>query len=166
MGKVLRIIARVIGILAVIAVVALLIAMAFGVVRVSTVASGEASQDRTAVCKLQDITRYNEFVTTFATSEAEEQKHATELQAFSDDLAKRGGYAADPTCRFIEYSAAIASGNADAAQAAVTAIESFSKNGEYPNNQLLDIVSVQSMKDRIEALKSAGQEVDEPLGSG
>lgn len=157
---------RVVSVLAIVTVIVFGIAALLGYVRIDIRQPGQVAKNSDAVCDSQDIQAYNKFVTMFTANDQEQKDKAAQMQAQLDTLKKKRGFAEDPSCVFIEYAAAIVGNNAEVAEQKYAALEAFSKKGLYPSNEILDIVSLNSMKDRIEALKNADKEKNDPRGSG
>lgn len=157
---------RIVGIIAIVVLIGLGIALVLGYASLSLKQPGQMAQSRTAVCNSADIQEYNKFVTTFTMVGEQQEQKAANMQAQVDKLKKKNGFTDDPSCLFIEYSAAIVGSNAQVAEEKFSAIEALSKKGIYPSNELLDLTSLGSMRDRIEALKNAGKENTESRGSG
>lgn len=167
MKKVLAVGGYVIGGLAVLAVVALGIAVALGYASINLTQSGsQLANGRPAACDDQDIQAYNKFVTTFVSTDEARQEKSAGMQALVDQLKAKDGFADDPTCRFIQYSAAVVNEKADDAQAAVERLEQLSQEGVYPNNQLLDLAGIQSMSDRIKVLTDTNTPDADSQGRG
>jgi len=166
MKNTLKIAIQSICILAVLFVVGLALASALGYVYIGIKQPAQVTQNRAVACSAQDIKEYNETVVTFVSTEDQLRDKAVKQQAKVNTLKKVSGFDQDPTCVFMEYSAAVANNNVQAAQSALSSLEGFSKDGLYPSNELFDVVSLDSMHDRIEALKNVDKENTETRGSG
>ncbi len=166
MKNTLKIAIQSIGILAFLFVIGLVLASALGYVYVGIKQPAQVTQNRAIACSAQDIKEYNETVVTFVSTEDQLRDKAMKQQSKVDSLKKVSGFSQDPTCVFMEYSAAVANNDEQAAQRALSSLEGFSKEGLYPSNELFDIVSLDSMHSRVEALKSVDKEKTETRGSG
>ena len=167
MKKIVTIGSWTIGSIAVIVVIGLGIAVALGYVRIGLKQPNQVAQSpRTVTCDSQDIKAYNVFVTTFTTTTEEQATKVANMQAHVTSLKEKAGFTDDPTCVFIEYATAVAGNDSTAVQDKVNALEALSKQGHYPSNELLDISSLGSMRDRVEAMKNAGRSNSDPRGSG
>ena len=127
---------------------------------------GLGSQKASAVCDSSDIQVYNKFVTQFTLTDAQQKDKATKMQEQIDALKKKENFTKDPSCVFREYSAAVVGNNPQSAETAYTTLKTLSDQGRYPSNEVLDVASLSSMHDRIEALKNAGKGNSDPKGSG
>lgn len=120
-----------------------------------------------AVCTQSDIDAYNAIVLTFPANEAEQDKKISDFSSLATTIKQREGFSDDASCVFMAYSVAIQEGNQNEAQAHYATLVTLNEKGLFPINTILDVTSLQSMKDRIDALQYVESEDDQSqLGSG
>lgn len=166
MKKFLKIVGLILGGIVAIAVIVLGVAYAIGFAYGGFKQPSQVVAVSTSVCSDGDIDTYNKIVLTFPTNNDDQAKKVASFKSLADEVKKKADYAKDPTCVFIVYSAAIQSQDAVEAKTQYDEAVTLSEAGNYPKNTLLDIVSLQSMKDRVESLKNTESGEQNPLGSG
>lgn len=167
MKKIVKIGGRTLGIIAVVAMIGLGVTVALGYVHIEVKQPNQVvQQTRVVTCNSDDIKAYNVFVTTFPTTAEAQTEKVANMQTHLASMKGKSGFANDPSCVFIEYATAVTAGDSTAAQNALNTIEALAKQGHYPSNEILDISSIGSMRDRVEALKNAGNPNTDPRGSG
>lgn len=117
------------------------------------------------VCDAAVVKEYNEIALTPAIEEGDRVKIGERInQQVADLKAEHSNFSEDATCIFIAYSGAIATANAEAAQQFVDTISELAKKYQYPSSQLVDVMGLESMQVRVDALTPS--EGESQLGSG
>lgn len=117
------------------------------------------------VCDSGVVREYNETALTPVIEEGDRIKLGERINSQVATLkAAHSNFSEDATCVFIAYSGAIATGNAEAAQQFVDTISELAKKYQYPSSQLVDVMGIESMQVRVDALTPS--EGDSQLGSG
>ncbi|MGH7218575.1 MAG: hypothetical protein ACREGE_03995 [Candidatus Microsaccharimonas sp.] len=117
------------------------------------------------VCDAEVVKEYNEIALTPVIEEGDRVKLGERINSQVATLKEaHGNFNEDATCIFIAYSGAIATGNAEAAQQFVDAITELAEKYQYPSSQLVDVMGLESMQVRVDALMPS--EGDSQLGSG
>lgn len=166
MKSVAKVGAIVIGIIGVIIIAGLAVGVSMGYFYGGVKQPAQTVLLQSVACSAQDIEKYNQFVTDFSSTEAEQDEKAASMRAFAEELAGKAGYQDDPTCRFIAYAAAVTSLDQSGAQAELDAIKALSEKGLFPSNELLDVASIESMQARIDGIGDVNELGSEQLGSG
>lgn len=139
------------GVLGVIALL-LVAGTALGFVRVAFLQPTDSLQSRAVVCGEGLIKSYNRLVTTFPSSDKEASDKTSQTQDLSGRIQKLAGFEKDPTCAFMVFRIAIANKDVEVARTQLTNVEALAKQNTFPSNQILDLVSIDSMKGLLTSL--------------
>jgi hypothetical protein len=136
-----------------------------GILVVQFKSSEEVVRASPIVCDAKVVENYNEIALTPVKEEGDRLKIGERINNQVSDLkAEHSNFDDDATCVFIAYSGAIASANAETAQQQVDRIGELAKKNQYPSIQLVDVMGLESMQVRVDALTPS--EGDSQLGSG
>lgn len=166
MKKFLKIVGTIIGAIVVLAVVIAGIALALGYAYGGVKQPHNVVSIQTEVCSNKDIDAYNKLVTVYPMNEEQQTKKAADFKALADDFKSKANYLKDPSCVFMVYGAAVQNRDQDGAKLHYNTLVSLFDAANYPKNTILDIASLQSMKDRVESLQNPDEVEQNPLGSG
>ena len=166
MKKILLTLAGIVGGLATLVIVGMFIASALGFVYFGVKQPSDFVSVQVQVCSASDIKKYNDLVVTFPTNQEQQTQKIAAFKELATTIVAKNNYKQDPSCVFIVYAAAVQNTNQDDAQKHYDILVALSDLGEYPKNTILDLVSLPSMKDRIESLTNTEEGTPNPLGSG
>lgn len=165
MKSFLTVVGRVIGILAVIALLVAGAGVALGYIYVGIKQPAQETLSRVSICSDSDVDKYNELANTPVRDNSELPAKAEKIQSFVDELKADPNFSDDATCVFMAYTAAVTAQDADAAQKQFDTLKGLAGETIYPSNRIIDISSIESMQARINALNSPETNSSE-LGSG
>ncbi len=166
MKKFLKVVVIIVGVAAVLAVAAAVIAVTLGYAYGGLKQPNSTVSLQTSICTKSDIDKYNKLVLVFPTSDAQQKQKAADFKVFGSEIQDKADYLKDPNCVFMAYGSAVQDRNQSDARTNYEALMSLSKEGAFPSNDILDIASLQSMKDRVESLSNSEEVQKSPLGSG
>lgn len=166
MKSIFKVIAMIIGTIAVLGVIGTAIALSMGYLHISVKQPTESVVATSRVCDDKVIDAYNVLVVSFPTNEADQKAKSEKIQQQLSNIKEKSDYDQDPTCLFIAYRAALDAEDTEAAEKNLNAIKKLADNGSFPSNELFDIVSIDSMEARVEALKNPEEPGTNPMGSG
>ena len=166
MKKFLKLVSTIIGAVVILAIVVAGIALALGYAYGGVKQPHNVVSIQTEVCTDKDIDTYNKLVTVYPMNEEQQTKKAADFKAVGDDIKSKADYLKDPSCVFMVYGAAVQNRDQDDARLHYNTLLSLFDSANYPKNTILDIVSLQSMKDRVESLQNPDEVEQNPLGSG
>ncbi len=166
MKKALLILLGSVGVIAIVAILATSVFSSLGYAYWGVKQPAEVVTLRTDICNAGDIQKYNALVVVFPTNQEQQTKKIADFAAHATSIAAKKDYEKDPNCVFMVYAAAIQNTNQDEAKMQYETLVKLSESGAYPSNAILDIVSLPSMKDRVDGLTTNEADLFNPLGSG
>lgn len=166
MKKFLKTVGIIIGGAVVVAVIVAFIAWLLGYAYAGVKQPNNTVSLHVSVCSDSDIEKYNKLLVVFPTNEAQQNQKVADFKALGTEIKAKANYSKDPNCVFMAYGVAVQDRNQSDARTEYEALVALSEDGVYPSVDILDIVSLQSMKDRVESLKNPEEIQKSPMGSG
>lgn len=142
----------------------LVVGSVLGFVRITFTQPQDSLQSGLIACDEKLIKTYNNLVTTFPSNDNEIAEKASKTRVLSSRIQKVADFDKDPTCAFMVFRIAVANEDTETARAQLGTVKELSKENNFPSNQLLDLVSIDSMEGLLTSLKTTPG--SEPLGSG
>jgi hypothetical protein len=147
-----KIVARSVGSISFIAVIIAVIGILTGFLYIGIKQPAQTVANYSTVCDASVIGKYNQLMGAPTKDDAARTEKAKSLQQFIDQTKSKPNFSNDPTCAYMAFSSAILASNQDDAKAQLAIVKRFSEQGIYPNISLIDVMSVDSMQSRIDAL--------------
>ncbi len=166
MKKFLKTVVIIIGAVVILAAVAAIVAASLGYVYAGIKQPSSTVSLHTSICEKSDIEKYNKLLVVFPANEAQQNKKIADFKALGSDVKGKADYLKDPNCVFMAYGVAVQERNQADARTHYEALVALSEDEVYPSTDILDVVSLQSMKDRVESLKNPEEIQKSPMGSG
>lgn len=165
MKSFLKIFGRVIGSIAVVVILLVGIGLAFGFIYIGVKQPNQTAANIVTVCTTSDIDKYNEIAELPVKNDEELVSKGERLQRYVDSIKSRSGFSSDATCAYMSYTAAVLTKDIDAAQTNIDTVTERAKDGVYPSANLIDLMGIESMQIRVDALKTPSGNGSE-MGSG